>query len=130
MYLKAVSYQCHEFPSETWISDRFEDLRFKTEEVTSYKEYREFINKDWPSGNHFVFHESFSLDADKEREKQVEGEADHPFFDDFNKLSVGVFNCENQEEFMFGGYKNHILAGCQVYVLNDQGDTIDKVDLT
>ena len=129
-YIKAESYECDDFPSRVWISENFESLKYRKLEVTSYKEYSSFVNSDWPSGNYFKYHEGFSLDEEGMLDCHKEGEPEHEFFGkDGTSLLVGVFNCHN-EDWNFGGYRTHILAGCTVYIMNEHGDTIDKVDLT
>lgn len=129
MYLKAVSHKCDGHPSRVWISEEFENVTYRKSEVTSYKQYTDFIDSKWPHGNYYVYHEGFSLQDERKINEPVEGQPDHQFFRNYDSLKVAVFNCHN-EEFIFGGHQNHILAGCEVYLLNDSGDTIDKVDLT
>lgn len=135
MYLKLVSHKFSQGKPTTHFSPRIEELNYKWDVVFNVDELEEFQNMEWedfPLANQFVYLSEFfpTNYRDDEEPEEYKETFEHPLFRDGEHLRVGIFDCLIEKTTRRDIYKAYVVAGSEVYLLNDEGETIEFIDLT
>ena len=134
MYLKAVSTLRKEEGSnpQIWVSPKFESIKYETKFVTNFEEYDQFINHNdnFTKSNYYVYiDENFALDTEKAlTDAKEDNEWFHPYFRDNNHIGIGLFKLDELSN--TDKARTYIFAGVEIYLLNDDGDTLESIDLS
>ena len=142
MYLKVVSELQHKIDSKEdkyeiapniWFSPHFEEFRYQANFVTNYSDYDNFLNNNgtFVKSNYYTYvSENFALDTEKALTDDVKENKDwfHPYFQNHNDIGVGLFRVDGLNGHPVS--KTYIFAGVKIYLLNDDGDTLESIDLS
>lgn len=148
MYLKAVSELQHDnidnekdkyqIVPNIWFSPHFEEFRYQANFVTDYNDYEDFLNNNdtFVKSNYYTYISgNFALETDKvitegegANKEGTKVEKYHPYFQDHNDIGVGLFRLDGLKG--HPASKTYIFAGVKIYLLNDDGDTLESIDLS